>query len=394
MVKEKEVKTTGFLFLASVLFVAFNMRAPITGVGTLVGTIQSDLSLSGSVAGFLTTIPLLAFAVVSPLVGRVAERIGLGRTLFYSMLVIAVGGVIRSYAGTAGLLLGTAVMGIGIACGNVLLPVVVKGCYPDRIGPMTGTYATAQSLFAGLSSAVCVPLSVRVGLGWRGALAIWSVPALLAAVLWFSRRSLVIETPKVQGENKKASVLRSPIAWFCTLYMGSQAILFYSSTAWFPAVLTSRGMDAATAGLLASLYQLIGIPVNFLAPMLAGRMKNQRVLTGCVSIMYVSGMCLMWLAKAHFLLALAVLMCGLSTGCCFSLCMALIGMRTHNAADAAALSGMTQSIGYIIAAIGPVLIGSLFDLSGGWAVPMLAMVIGTLINALAGQLAGKPGYVE
>ena len=390
MTKEKKAN---FAFLAAILLVAFNLRSPITGVGTLVRSIQSDLQLSGSVAGFLTTIPLLAFALVSPLASRIARKVGLGRALFLSLSVLTVGILLRSNLGQSGLLAGTAVIGIGIACANVLLPVVVKARYPDRIGFMTGMYSTAQTVFAGLSSAICVPLAALTGLGWRFALGVWALPSAIAALLWFSRRSLTIDdTPR--ESDRPVNVWRSPVAWFCTLYMGTQALLFYSVSAWLPSILASRGVDAATAGMLASLYQLIGIPANFLTPLIAGRMKNHRLLTGAISALYVPGMVLLWAARGMGAITASVLLIGFSTGCCFSLCMALIGLRTRCAADAAALSGMLQSVGYLIAAAGPVVVGKLFDISGGWTWPVIALIAGTLFNALLGQLAGRPGTVE
>ncbi len=388
----KKERTAAALLLAAVIVTALNLRAPITGVGTLSGVLQRELGLSGFWAGSLTAIPLLAFAFVSPFVVRLAGRLGAGRSLLWGMVLIAAGCAVRSWLGSAGLLLGTVVIGAGICCGNVLLPVVVKDRWPDRIGPMTGVYTTAQSIFAGLSSAICVPLSRLPALGWRGALGIWAVPALAAAVLWLPRRDWVLPLARTEGASSR--VLRSRVAWSCTIYMGTQAFLYYSFVAWLPAILASKGVESAAAGYMTSVYQLIGIAANFLAPTLAGKMRDQRPLTGAVGVMYIAGALLLWRTSAPLPLFLAVLLCGMSTGCAFSLCMAFIGMRTRTAADASRLSGMLQTVGYAIAALGPVLIGRLLDASGSWALPMAALFAGVAVNSLVGLLAGKPGFVE
>ena len=391
MSNEKKEKA---LLFATVIFTALNLRSPIIGVGSLVDAMRADLGLSGSVAGSLTTLPLLVFAVVSPLAARLAARFGTGRTLAVSMFLIAAGAAVRSWLGGGGLLVGMVIIGVGIACGNVLLPVVVKARWPERIGPMTSIYTTAQSIFAGLAAAVCVPLSRIGSLGWRGALAVWGIPALAAAILWLPQWGWKLPLSAPAGGGSAVKVGRSRVAWYCTAYMGTQAIVFYSISAWLPAILTAKGVESAAAGYMASLYQLVGIVSNFLAPNLAARMMDQRPLTGTVGILYTLGVALLWGTNNTFLLFAAVVLCGFATGCAFSLCMAFIGMRTRTAADASRLSGMLQSVGYAIAALGPVLIGRLLDASGGWTLPMAALLVGVLINSLAGQLAGKPGFVE
>ena len=391
MSNEKKKKA---LLFATVIFTALNLRSPIIGVGSLVDAMRADLGLSGSVAGSLTTLPLLVFAVVSPLAARLAARFGTGRTLAVSMFLIAAGAAVRSWLGGGGLLVGMVIIGVGIACGNVLLPVVVKARWPERIGPMTSIYTTAQSIFAGLAAAVCVPLSRIGSLGWRGALAVWGIPALAAAILWLPQWGWKLPLSAPAGGGSAVKVGRSRVAWYCTLYMGSQAILFYSFAAWLPAILAAKGVDSADAGYMASVYQLIGIPANFLAPILAGKLRDQRPLTGAVGALYVTGTVLLWRASGPGALFLAVLLCGFSTGCAFSLCMAFIGMRTRTAADASRLSGMLQTVGYAIASLGPVLTGRLLDASGSWALPMAALTAGVVINSLVGQLAGKPGFVE
>ena len=392
---KENVKTRGGLLLAAVIVTALNLRAPITGVGSLVDAMRADLGLSGAVTGILTTLPVLIFAIASLLAGRLAARFGIGRTLTGSMLLVAAGTAVRSWLGGTGLVLGMVIIGVGIACGNVLLPVVVKARWPGRIGPMTSLYTTAQSAFAGLAAGICVPLSLLPGMGWRGALAIWGVPALAAAALWGAQRdTLSAGAPALPDRKDGANVWRSRTAWYCTAYMGTQAAVFYSCAAWLPAILTAKGVGSAAAGLMASLYQLVGIASNFFAPSMAARMRDQRPLTGAVGAAYIAGALILWLCRTPGVLFAGVLLCGVCTGCAFSLCMALIGMRTRSAADASRLSVMLQAVGYAVAALGPVLLGRVLDATGSWNAPLVCLLVMVAVNSLAGQLAGKPGWVE
>ena len=387
---EKISRKRNLLFIAAIILVSLNLRAPIIGVGSLVSIIQKDLSLSGGIAGFLTTIPLLVFAVVSPLAGSIARRFGIGRVLFISMLVVAVGIVLRSWCGSFGLFFGTVLLGIGIGVSNVLIPGVIKERFPDRIGAVTGIYASAMSLACAGAAAAAVPLAAA-GLGWRGSLGVLAFLAVGAACVWMPLRGF---TARHDAAHRHGTVWKSKTAWFCTLYMGTQAILFYSISAWLPSILAERGIDSVAAGTMASVYQLVAVPVNLAIPLVTGRFRDLRKLTFLIALTYFCGVLCLWLGRSAGILWLATVICGCATAATFSLCMTLIGLRTHNSDDAAELSGMLQSLGYLIAAIGPVLYGKLFDLSGSWSVPTFVMVLGMLLNAVAGNLAGRSGFVE
>ena len=225
----REKKSERWLLIAIVL-IACNLRAAITGVGSLVGMIQRDLSLSSTVSGLITTIPLLAFAAVSPLASGLAQKRGLGKTLFAGFVVLAAGILVRSYLGTAGLFLGTVLVGGGIAIGNVLIPALIKGRFPQRVGSLTSLYTTAMAVFSGVAAGVSVPLANQVG--WRNTLAIWVVLAVLALIVWFPQRGVVLEHKAQQGQHKP--LLKSGTAWWVSVYMGVQSLLFYSFVAWLP----------------------------------------------------------------------------------------------------------------------------------------------------------------
>jgi len=376
--------------LLGILFVAFSLRAPIVGMGTLVDYIRQDLNLSASVAGMLTTIPLLGFALLSPTAGPAAGRFGLGRTLQMALCAIAAGVLIRSYAGTAGLLLGTVLIGGGIAFGNVLLPAVVKSQYPQRIGRMTGIYTMAMNVFASLSTAFSVPLAIGLGLGWRNMLGLWCIPALVGVLIWMPLRRMSLS----DGAKRSAvRVWRSKTAWWVALYMGFQSFFYYAFMAWAPTVMAEKGIGPETAGYIYTLYQLMGIPGSLLLPVLLDKVENHKILAVVMGAMYFSGFLLFWAFKGPLLL-LGMVLTGVASGACFGYNMALMGLRTENPETAAKLSGMSQMVGYTVAAVGPVLLGQLFDLTGSWTAPMISILVIIGVDTIFGWMASRPGLVK
>ena len=384
-------KRSNLLLLLCVLFTAFSLRPPIISVSPLVEIIREDLSLSASTAGLITTIPLLVFAAMSPLAGGIAGRFGLGRTLCFALVCISGGIFIRSWLGVPGLLGGTALVGLGIACGNVLLPAVVKSQYPDRVGPMTAMYATAMNGLAGVASAVSVPLAVRAGLGWRSALLLWSLPAMVGVVLWLRNRSLQLGST---GGKSAKPIWRHKTAWRVAVYMGFQSLFFFSFMAWAPSMLTAKGFDAETAGYLVTVYQLTGIPGNLLMPLLAARVKDQRTLALVIGLSYTLGLAVFWAAGSLPVLIVTLVVMGVGTGACFSYCMTLMSLRAGSAPIAAKLSGMSQSVGYVIAAVGPVLLGRLADVTGGWNASSFCMLLNGVGLIVFGQMVCKPDIIE
>ena len=377
------------LLIAGIILLACNLRSPITGVGSLISYIMNDLHLSGSISGLITTVPLIAFAVVSPFAGKLAIRFGIGKTLTVSLLILAAGIALRSAGGTPAFFCGTAVIGIGIAFGNVLLPSIVKSAFPSKVGVLTGVYTTSIALSAGLSSGVSIPIASGNPFGWRGALAVWLILAIAAILLWLHLWGYRVVSSSTQAPVRFSSMFKSPIAWNVAIYMGVQSLLFYSFVAWLPAILQSKGVSPDTAGYFASVYQWIGIPASFAIPMLAGRMKGQRLLAGVISGIYAAGLFLFLLEDSYFALLLGVLLCGFCTGACLSLSMCLMGLRTSSAAQTAALSGVSQSFGYALAAVSPDILGALYDRTASWTMPIIFLLAMTVVLFLSGIFAGR-----
>lgn len=364
------------LFILGIVLIACNMRASITGVGPLVGAIQTSLALSSFWAGMLTTIPLLAFAAVSAVVGSVSAKIGSGKVMLGGLALLAGGILLRSSGSVAGLFAGTLFIGMGIACANVLVPALIKGVFPENVHTMTSLYTTCMAIFSGISAAISVPLAARYG--WQWALVVWVLPATIALGAWLPNRG-IRQTPHPGGGT--TNMLKSRTAIYVSVYMGVQSFMFFSFVAWLPAILAAKGFSTENAGTIFSLYQLIGIPASFITPLLARRGKDQRVLVTCITTSYLVGICSIMLSSAPAIVIIGVLLCGFCSGASLSLALMFIGLRTAHAADTAKLSGVSQSIGYLIAAVGPTLMGGFYDLAGGWFYPLLGLA-GVLIVLL------------
>ncbi|BBL79010.1 putative transporter YycB [Rubrobacter xylanophilus] len=382
------------LWFSCVVLAGLNLRASITSVGPVIEGIREDLGLSGGLAGLLTTLPLLAFAAVSPFAPRLAARIGLTRALFGGLVLLAAGIALRSLPHVAALFAGTAILGTAIAAANVLLPGFVKRYFPRRVGLATGAYITAMNVGAALGAGLSVPVARAAGLGWQGALGIWAALALLAAVVWVP---LLGERPEGGSSGGGVRLLqglwRSALAWQVTLFMGLQSIVFYVSITWLPAILRDGGLDAAGAGVMVSLMQVVGIPATLLVPILAARMRSQSALAAGAAVLSGSGI-LGLMFFGGMLSAVPVFLLGLGQGAAISLALTLFALRAPDAAGAAALSGMAQTVGYLLAAAGPPLFGALHDLTGGWALP-LALLLGiTACMLLSGVGAGRNVLVE
>ena len=372
-------RVRGVLLVVGILLLAANLRPALTALAPLIGEVRADTGLSNGVAGLLTALPLLAFGLLSPVAPLLARRIGMERALLASLLVLAAGILVRSAGPVALLFVGTAVLGAAIAVGNVLLPGLVKREFPDRAGLATSLYSTAMGVAAALAAGASFPISQQTGLGWRASLALLAVPAILAAVAWL---------PLVRGGGAKASdrdsrgisLWRSPLAWQVTLFMGLQSLAYYVTLTWLPLILReTAGLSAAEAGWMLALAQAVGIASMFLAPVLAGRTPSQRgVLASAVALSGAGTLGL--LVSPGAAIALWVVLIGLGQGACFSLALTFFALRAPDPEHAAALSGMAQSVGYLLAASGPFLFGILRDATNAWTVPLALLL--TIVSCL------------
>nr|AIA16979.1 Major Facilitator Superfamily [uncultured bacterium] len=374
--------------IIGILLIAANLRASITAIGPLIGHIRAATGISNTWAGFLTTLPLLGFAFFSPIAPIIARRFGLERTIGLSLAAIATGICIRLIPSIIALFVGTALLGAAIGVVNVLLPGLIKRDYPERIGMLTGAYSVAMGVFAGLAAGISIPLADDAGLGWRGTLFVWlflAVPAILVWLPQYKNSLLPLRNAALTGGN----IWRSRLAWQISLFMGLQSFLFYVAIAWLPQILVDRGSDPETAGWMLFLMQLAGLPATFLVPVWAGKLADQRGVVAVVIAFSAAGWIGLLLDQKAQWAWLWVIFIGIALGAFISLALAFMGLRTHSASQAAQLSGMAQSVGYLLAAIGPTLAGLVHDLTHSWQLPLIALLFVNLLLLLFGLGAGR-----
>ena len=338
------------LLIVGILFIAATLRVTFTGIAPLLDAIRAEYQLTTAQTGLLTTLPLLAFGLVSPLAAGVARRFGIERSLLLAMVIICLGIGLRSLPSAAWLYIGTALIGCGIALGNVLLPGLIKRDFSGHVARMTGAYSITMGAAAAAGSAMVVPLALA-GFGWRGALLLLMVFPLLA------------------------------------LFLGINSLVYYVIVGWLPAILQSMGYSEAQAGSLHGLLQLATAAPGLAIPLVLHRLKDQRGIAVLVALMCVVSTLGLWLLPGQAVIW--TLIFGFGSGATMILGLTFIGLRASSAHQAAALSGMAQTIGYLLAACGPPLIGKIHDAYGDWHIPLIIVALIAVVMALFGALAGR-----
>ncbi|WP_332877213.1 MFS transporter [Massilia sp. S19_KUP03_FR1] len=377
--------------VAGILLIAVNLRLPFTSVAPVASWIQSDFALSTSAIGLLTSLPLFAFAAFSPLSASIARIFGLERTLFGALLLITAGSLIRSSGQVWTLYAGTVLIGVGIALGNVLLPSLIKRDFSANVASMTAAYSIAMGLAGAIGSAVVIHLTLNWG--WQVSLAMFVLVPAVALLAWMpqlKKHGTSIQAGASQSTG--VQVWRNPLAWQVSLFMGFNAMPFYIAIGWLPTILMNQGISAAQAGSMHGVLQLATAVPGLILAAVIRRMKDQTIAAVVVSLMSaVSFVGLIYAPSFALLWSIAL---GFGCGASMMLCLAFIGLRTTNAKDAAALSGMAQCVGYLMAAAGPMILGAFRDWLGGWTMPLLIASGIAVLGALMGMLAGRNVHLE
>ena len=394
--EDRAMRMYRILLFVGIVFVAFNLRPGMTSVGPLIGIIRDDVGLANWSAGLLTSLPLLAFAAISPIVPSISNRLTNDWTMVLGLIIIVLGISIRSISYVALLFVGTVLVGLGIAICNVLLPGVVKDKFPTKVALMTSVYSTTMGVFAAIASGLSVPLAKGLNLGWKLSLFVWTIPAIIGIVIWIYLANKNKTTHDIEESNKTPSngaIWRSSLAWQVALFMGLQSSLFYVSVSWLPEILHHNGLNITTAGWMLSYTQLIGMPVSFIVPVIAGKLKSQRILVLILGISALIGFSGLLFSTSFIAMVISTTFLGMTLGGCFALALTFLAIRAKTAKHAGELSGMAQSIGYLLAASGPVFIGYLHDLTHEWTVPLIVMIGVTILVIIFGMGAGQDKYV-
>lgn len=374
------------LLFAGIILIAANLRTSIASVGPLIPLIREDLGISNGLAGSLTTLTLLTFALFSLFSPRIGKRLGNGRAIFLGIFLLTLGVGIRVLGGVELLFVGTALTGIGIVIANVLLIPFFKAHLPGKLGILTAILSTGMSLFAAIASGISVPLA-EWGLGWRGSLASWGVLMLLALAVWFPQ---ALARPKAApiSSAPKVQVWRSRLAWQVTLFMGAQSVMYFTMVTWLPELLISKGMSPVQSGLALSYMQIISLVGTFFVPGILIRIREQHGVILGVGIAYLIGYSLLFFDQEYLIYG-ALSIIGIGSGASLSIAYTLISLRTDADQTTSDLSGMVQSAGYILAALGPLLFGISLDLVGNWDFFNWFLLLMTVQFLVFGWGAGK-----
>ncbi|MGW4033555.1 CynX/NimT family MFS transporter [Streptomyces sp. NPDC004838] len=402
--------------MAALVLAALNLRPAIASLGALLEEARAGLQMSGTVAGLLTSVPVLTFAIFGIAAPRLARRFGPAAVVCAGMAAIAVGLLIRPFAGgTVGFLVASALALMGIAVSNILMPVIVKRYFPGRVGTMTGLYSMALAIGTSAAAAATVPMTHAMGGGWQTGLAVWGLLAAVAVVPWTvlararrgaaepeARRSAVkpdaAEKPDAAVEPQAVrnapapGIVRSPTAWALAVFFGLQSTGAYITLGWMPQIFRDAGVPAGTAGVLLAVTMVMGVPLAFVIPRLATRFRNQGPIVVVLGLSGLTGYAGLFFAPAAGAWAWALLL-GVSN-CAFPLALTMIGMRSSTASGVVRLSAFSQSVGYLLSIPGPLLVGFLYQHSGGWSVP-IALMAGLLVPQMVfGALAGRDRTIE
>ena len=374
--------------LLAIVWLGLNLRTVIASLPPLLPDIRADLGLSATVAGLLTTLPVLCFGLLAPPARRLAHRLPLEAMLVGCALVTAVAAALRGIGTVAALFVGSILAGASVAMGQTALPVLIRIAFHRAVGTMMGSYSMALPIGATLGAGLAVPLQEALGGSWRASLALWAVPAALAAALWLPpalRRRTMITGPEPERLRGR------PLAWSVALYFGVQSAAFYATLAWLPEILDSNGWSARAGGALLALASLVSAVPALLLPVVAGRRATQAPLVAAVTGTASAGV--LGLILAPGLAPLWVVLIGLGQGGSLGLGLVLPVLRATSPGLVASLTAMTLSIGYLTAATGPWLIGAVHDLTSGWTAALGALLGLTLLQLVPGLAAARPRQI-
>jgi len=384
------------LLVVAVAAAGLNLRTAITSLPPLFPDLQTQLHLSTATLSLLAATPVICFGVVSAFTAWLNRRYGEEMILLVALVLLTAGLLLRGVAPGVMLFPGTALAASAIAVLNVLLSSMAKRRWPERAGLLIGIYLTTLSAGAILSSLLSVPLYDRSG-SVQLALGVWAVPAALAVLLWLpqlryrtvGRAPAAADGTVVAPARAGVKVYRYALTWQVTAFMALQSLLYYAVLSWLPTIFQDRGDSAVTAGNLLALMGVGNLATSLLVPVLAHRRPSQRGLVVPSLIGTAAGLAgSLWapLGSAPFW----VLVLGVSQGSCLGLAIFFMLARAPDAGVAASLSAFAQSVGYLVASAGPLMVGLLHSATGSWNLPVVLLLVLCAAELATGLLAGRP----
>lgn len=363
--KTRDLPVSVPLLLCGVVLLSFVLRTPIVAFGPVAEMVRADLGVSASLIGLVAALPMLAFALCSPFAPKLAARFGIENVLLASIVLLMAGLLWRAAVPSVAVLLaGTALLSGAIAMGNVLMPALAKRSLPDRVGLVVGAVSATMSVSSATAAAVAVPLAHWRG--WSWSLAVWLLPAAAALAVWaLIRWRQGSPTVRLQSGAPVLQMWRLPAAWLLSVFMGVQSLMFYSVVGFLPAVLTEQGLSEQAAGGYSALFQAASLIGVLLASVYFAKSNHRQHWCVAMSALMLAGLAGFWLWPTQGTVCWAVLL-GIGGSGVFSAILMLFALRTDNAQEAAALSGMAQTVGYTLAFFGPFGMGLLYDLLGNW----------------------------
>ncbi|AIC96427.1 MFS transporter [Shouchella lehensis] len=377
-----------FYYLLALTLAALNLRPAITSISPLLESIQASLGMSGATASLLTTLPVLCMGIFSPFAAVISKKIGLERAIFVSLIFITVATLMRGVVGSVVLLVVTAFLaGIGIGLAGPLLSGFIKQHFPTKPG-FVSVYSVSLVIGAGIATGFAVPVYDGFSGNWQLALAVWGTLGVIALLAWIG---LIQKRPTALKTTNAALPFRDKRALLITLFFGFMATVFYTVTAWAAPIVISFGYSTAMAAAGVTVFQFIQIPVSLVLPSIVSKYGYiTPALIGCSAIELVGVICL--LVGVHPLLALGLI--GFGAGGLFPLALMIPIIETDTADKASALSALNQGGGYIFAALGPLAVGTLFDVFGTFKPALYVLLVVIMSMGVVQYLLGRPAKVE
>ncbi|KRK98397.1 CynX/NimT family MFS transporter [Companilactobacillus futsaii] len=375
-------------FLFSMMLIAANLRLPITMIPPLLNTIEKNLGIPKSLAGLITSIPLVTFALLSPIIVKVAKKFGNELTVFLFFILLIIGSYLRVIPTIGALMFGTFLVGVGIDSGNVLVPAMIKDHLPNQIPLGTSLYTMSMLLIGAIGTALAGVLITKISL--QLTLMILSIAAIIALVFWIPNLRYNQRDTASTKRVTYRSVWNQSLGWLITAFFGFQSLVYYSFVTWLPSMLTSHGISAILASNLLTVLQLSGLPCSFIVPYFSTKKHGFKHLLIMLTIGYaIAPLGYLFPTGNLIFLSIVTVVTGFGSGIAFNMAVIFFTEKTNNHYQTAEVSGMAQSAGYLLGAIGPVLFGYLENALGSWNLVLWILVLVSVLLVLSGILIAR-----